>query len=187
MGFKQKSTGGLVFFYFGFCLQDIESTSVSEKSHFRNELILANNAVECAVCAAAASEEQLIEYKNKYAASSRGTSSSGSAGTGMREETLRSTPPTGTVNDLIILANLTKLPEQVYTELETREDWADLKQRVQTMLAPIRDLTREIKSRTNSFEVRKSKRKGQPKQAAAPTVRDGQINVCVASLSVLCI
>ena len=121
MGFN-KSTGGCFFFYFVFCLQDIESTSVSEKSHFRNEPILANNAVECAVCVAAASEERLIEYKNKYAASSKGISSSGTAGTGKREETLRSTPPTGAVNDLIILAKLTKLPEQVYTELESRDD-----------------------------------------------------------------
>ena len=112
--------------------------------------------------------------QGKYAASSKGTSSSGTAGTGKREETLRSTPPTGTVNDLIILAKLTKLPEQVYTELETRDDWADFKQRVQTMLGPIRDLTREMKSRTKSFEVRKSKRKGQPKQLAVPTVRDGK-------------
>lgn len=56
---------------------------------------------------------------------------------------LWSTPPTRIVNDLSILASLTKLSEQVYTELEARDDWTVFKQRVNRILTPIRDLTKK--------------------------------------------
>lgn len=87
------------------CLQEVKSATVSDKSHFRNELILAENALECAECVTSVNKDALAAYKSKFDVSSRGTSSSGSAGVGKCEETLRSTPPTGSVNYLVTLTD----------------------------------------------------------------------------------
>ena len=129
-------------------------------------------------------EEPLAAYKNKFSVSSRGTSSSGSGGVGKREETLRSTPPTGTVNDLVTIASCHKLPDLVYTEIQQRSDWPTFKTKVATKLTPIRELIKELKNRLAGFEVRK-KSKMEAKETSAPTVGDSKISVWVAFRVVL--
>ena len=114
----------------------------------------------------------LEQFKAEFTVSSRGTSSSGGNGSGKLEETLKSTPPIGQLNDLRTIAECFKSVEKVY-DMENKTDWANVKADIAKLLVPCKELINEIKERVGSFEKRQKSRTDQKKQRksmAGPTV-----------------
>ena len=116
--------------------------------------------------------------KAKFNASAKGSASSGVAGVGRQEETLRSTPPIGTVQDLITIQQAMGLKSEAFT-IEEKKDWATVKAKVLKKVSPIKELIKEMKSRTEAFGKRKDKVKD-AKPSSKPTVLNS--NCCVFNL-----
>ena len=155
-------------------LQELKDGSVADKFHYRNEMVLAENALECTTAVVSVDKSLLEKYKKKFDSTSRGSASSGSNGMGKREETLRSTPPTGSIASLITLQECNGLSDLVHTDIDSRADWQPLKAKVAVSSMTIRELIKELKNRLASIEVRKkSKSSSADKPSSGPTVRDG--------------
>jgi len=116
--------------------------------------------------------------KAKFNETSKGSASSGVAGVSRQEETLRSTPPIGTVQDLITIQQATGLKSESFN-IEEKKDWATVKANVLKKVSPIKDLIREMKSRTDAVNKRKEKAKD-AKPSSKPTVLNA--NCCVFNL-----
>ena len=126
--------------------------SVDEKAHFRNEMVLGDNALKCAEAVLSLDSSNLETFKAKFSESSRGTASSGSQGAGRLESTLKSTPPIGQLNDLRTIAECLKSVEKVY-DIENKTDWANVKADIAKLLVPCKELIKEMKERVGSFET----------------------------------
>ena len=107
--------------------------------------------------------------KAKFNETSKGSASSGSAGVGRQEETLRSTPPIGTVQDLITIQQAMGLKSEAFN-IEEKKDWATVKANVLKKVSPIKDLIREMKSRTDAVNKRTTSHAKDAKPSSKHTV-----------------
>ena len=107
--------------------------------------------------------------KAKFNETSKGSQSAGSAGVGRQEETLRSTPPIGTVQDLITIQQAMGLKSEAFN-IEEKKDWATVKANVLKKVSPIKDLIREMKSRTDAVNKRTTSHAKDAKPSSKPTV-----------------
>ena len=149
--------------FFQVLLQEMNSSSVDDKGYFRKEMVLSDNALKYAEAVLALDGGPLEQLKARFTVSSRGTSSSGGNGSGKLEETLKSTPPIGQLNDLRTIAECLKSVEKVY-DMENKTDWANVKADIAKLLVPCKELIKEIKERVGSFEKRQKSRTDQKKQ-----------------------
>ena len=94
------------------------------------------------------------------------------------EETLKSTPPTGSVQELMTIQKAMELSIHAY-EVEETKYWPLIRQNVIKKIAPIKYLIKEIKDRVKAIDTRKQSRKKNEKPGSAPTVP----NLAVSYLS----
>ena len=126
-------------------------------------------------------QSQTYIRKARFAESSKRSASSGSKGCGRVEETLKSTPPTGTIQDLITMQAAMALKAEAHN-IEQKADWPDIRKSVLMKIAPIKDLIKETKDRVKAIDNRKQNRPKAVKAGSAPTVP----NLDVSYLSDAC-
>ena len=90
-------------------------------------------------------------------------------GGGRQEETLKSTPPTGSVQDLITMQQALELKHEAYS-IDEKEDWKKIRKEILEKVCPIKDLMKVLKDRQVAIDKRKTGRKKQSNVSAAPTV-----------------
>ena len=163
-------------------VQELTAGPVDAQTAFKNELVLMNNALEAADAILSLEEDVLGTYKARFQVSAKRTMSSGSNGSGGHSETLRSTPPTGTIQSLISITAVLAMPNRVFEEIEKKSDWTTILTDVKAQVQPMKDVIKELKDRNVAFDKRKTKRdedqkKSGKKTSAAPTVLDGKLAV----------
>ena len=84
-------------------------------------------------------------------------------------ETLKSTPPTGSVQELMTIQKAMELKNDAY-DIEEKKRWPLIRQNVVKKIAPIKDLIKEIKDRVKAIDTRKQSCKKNEKPGSALTV-----------------
>ena len=88
-------------------------------------------------------------------------------------------PPIGTVQDLITIQQAMGLKSEAFS-IEEKKDWATVKANVLKKVSPIKDLIREMKSRTDAVNKRTTSHAKDAKPSSKPTVLNA--NCCVFNL-----
>ena len=105
--------------------------------------------------------DRLEAYKTRFHESSSRTASSGGDGSGGKLSTVGSAPPTGSVQDLELVATLQVYPVEIY-KLEDTKDYVEMKKGFVKRLVPLKELLGAVKDRTGAFKDRKEAKTANP-------------------------
>ena len=141
---------------------------------FRSEALLGKVVQDGMNAIWGTDEQALVTFKAKFTQYGKGSASSGSQGNGS-SSTLGSTPPTGSVQDLILFASLKPFVNKIHS-IDKSTDYKDVRASLMKAMAPIKELVIAAKRRSEAIATRKKSfvtgdkhQKTKPK-VAGPTV-----------------
>jgi hypothetical protein len=146
-------------------------------------MILSRVVLACCKACLQGSEDDLAAEQEKFRVGAGSPSKASSTGGFPTASSLGSAPPTASLQQLKTLKVIKLIPPTLYTEIQEREDYKDIRKSLTDALCPVKDLIKVIKERANAMKTRKSALKDEKGKKfgdlSAPAVLHNFLHMCL--------